>query len=92
VATNSDDEVRVGKPKTSAVGIPAIRYAMQYALSEMGVARSAKTLHELNQTGGFDCPSCAWPDPKAGERSFAEFWPGKPRAIALMVRFSQLTR
>jgi len=73
MTTNPDDEVRVEKPKTSAVGIPAIRHAMQYAVSEMGVTRGVKTLHALNQTDGFDCPSCAWPDPKAGERSFAEF-------------------
>ncbi|MGC1238876.1 MAG: FdhF/YdeP family oxidoreductase [Acidimicrobiales bacterium] len=82
MTTNPDDEVRVEKPKTSAVGIPAIRHAMQYAVSEMGVARSAKTLHALNQTDGFDCPSCAWPDPKAGDRSFAEFCENGAKATA----------
>ena len=73
MATNSDDEVRVEKPKTSAAGIPAIRHALQYAASEMGVTRGVKTLLALNQTSGFDCPGCAWPDPKAGDRSHAEF-------------------
>ncbi|HEY5267102.1 MAG TPA: FdhF/YdeP family oxidoreductase [Acidimicrobiales bacterium] len=73
MATSSEDEVKVGKPKSSAVGIPAIRHAMQYAITEMGVTRGAKTLLALNQTSGFDCPSCAWPDPKSGDRSHAEF-------------------
>src|ERR1039458_1806259 len=73
MATNSDDEVRVEKPKTAAAGIPAIRHALQYAASEMGVTRGVKTLLALNQTSGFDCPGCAWPDPKAGDRSHAEF-------------------
>jgi molybdopterin-dependent oxidoreductase alpha subunit len=82
MTTNSGDEVRVEKPKTSAVGIPAIRHAMQYAVSEMGVARGAKTLHALNQTDGFDCPGCAWPDPKAGDRSFAEFCENGAKATA----------
>src|ERR1039458_1453340 len=82
MTTNSGDEVRVEKPKTSAVGIPAIRHTMQYAVSEMGVARGAKTLHALNQTDGFDCPGCAWPDPKAGDRSFAEFCENGAKATA----------
>jgi len=82
MTTNPDDEVRVGPPKTSAVGIPAIRRAMQYSVSEMGVTRGAKTLHRLNQTDGFDCPSCAWPDPKAGDRSFAEFCENGAKATA----------
>jgi anaerobic selenocysteine-containing dehydrogenase len=82
MTTNPEDEVRVEEPKTSAVGIPAIRHAMQYAVSEMGVTRSAKTLRALNQTDGFDCPSCAWPDPKAGDRSFAEFCENGAKATA----------
>ena len=82
VTKNSDDEVHVIKPKTSAVGIPAIRYAVQYAVSEMGVSRATTTLRVLNQTDGFDCPSCAWPDPKAGERSFAEFCENGAKATA----------
>ncbi len=34
----------------------------------MGAARSIKTLLDVNQKDGFDCPGCAWPDPD-GERS-----------------------
>src|ERR1035437_7463339 len=82
MATNSDDEVRVEKPKTSAAGIPAIRHALQYAASEMGVTRGVKTLLALNQTSGFDCPGCAWPDPKAGDRSHAEFCDNGAKATA----------
>jgi molybdopterin-dependent oxidoreductase alpha subunit len=73
VAANSDDEVKVGEPKTSAVGIPAIAHALGAAVSEMGVRRGARTLFALNQVDGFDCPGCAWADPKAGERAHAEF-------------------
>ena len=73
MATNSDDEVRVEKPKTSVAGMPAIRHALQYAAVEMGVTRGVKTLLAMNQTSGFDCPGCAWPDPKVGDRSHAEF-------------------
>ena len=35
----------------------------------------------LNQAGGVDCPSCAWPDPD-GHRSFTEFCENGAKAIA----------
>ncbi|ORE92680.1 oxidoreductase alpha (molybdopterin) subunit [Stappia sp. 22II-S9-Z10] len=35
------------------------------ALTEQRAAhKCARTLRPLNQPEGFDCPSCAWPDPK----------------------------
>ncbi|HQU00733.1 MAG TPA: FdhF/YdeP family oxidoreductase, partial [Acidimicrobiales bacterium] len=79
---DAHDELRVERPETAAVGIPAIRYALKIAVNEMGAARSAKALLSLNQTNGFDCPSCAWPDPKSGERSFAEFCENGAKATA----------
>jgi molybdopterin-dependent oxidoreductase alpha subunit len=48
----------------------------------MGVVRGAKTLHALNQTEGFDCPGCAWPDPAPGKRSHAEFCENGAKAAA----------
>ena len=49
----------------------------------MGMVRCNKTLLNLNQTKGFDCPSCAWPDPKPGERSgIAEYCENGARAVA----------
>lgn len=74
--------MRVKAPEAVAVGIPGVRHAMQHALSEMGVARSASTLLKLNQTQGFDCPGCAWPDPPAGERSHSEFCENGAKAAA----------
>jgi hypothetical protein len=60
--------------KQTAAGLTAIRVAMQHTVDEMGVADGARMLHGLNQEGGFDCQSCAWPDPPAGERpAFAEY-------------------
>ena len=80
---SSDDEpdVRaVDEPKTSAVGLPAIASSMQYALSEMGMRRAAKTLLKMNHVDGFDCPSCAWPDPD--RRHTAEFCENGAKAVA----------
>lgn len=82
MAGREDDELRVTKPKKSSVGIPGIRHALQYAVGEMGVVRGSRTLRELNQTEGFDCPGCAWPDPVAAKRSFAEFCENGAKAAA----------
>ncbi|RYD60149.1 MAG: FdhF/YdeP family oxidoreductase, partial [Verrucomicrobiaceae bacterium] len=46
-----------------------------------GVVRGTKALLDLNQAGGFDCPSCAWPDPDR-DRSHAEFCENGAKAIA----------
>jgi molybdopterin-dependent oxidoreductase alpha subunit len=70
------------KPKTSAVGVPAIVSSTKLALAEMGTTRSIKTLTKVNHTDGFDCPSCAWPDPDPEHRKLAEFCENGARAVA----------
>jgi molybdopterin-dependent oxidoreductase alpha subunit len=55
-----------------AGGVTAALTAAKYAFSEMGVARGTRTLLQLNQKDGMDCPGCAWPEPD-GERSHFEF-------------------
>ena len=82
MGTDRDESLRVGPPKTTAVGIAGVRHAMAYALGEMGVGRSVTTLRAINQVDGFDCPGCAWPDPASGERSHAEFCENGAKAAA----------
>jgi len=53
-------------------GIPAVLSAAKYTFGEMGVVRGTRTLLQLNQKQGIDCPGCAWPEPD-GERSHFEF-------------------
>jgi molybdopterin-dependent oxidoreductase alpha subunit len=55
-----------------AGGIPAVITAAKFAFGEMGVVRGTRTLLQLNQKEGIDCPGCAWPEPD-GERSHFEF-------------------
>jgi molybdopterin-dependent oxidoreductase alpha subunit len=71
---------KVGKRKDAAAGIPSVAQALHYALAEMGAQRSAQTLRRMNQTDGFDCPSCAWPDPE--HRKIAEFCENGAKAVA----------
>jgi len=56
----------------SAGGAKAALVAAKFAWDEMGVVRGTRTLLQLNQKGGIDCPGCAWPEPD-GERSHFEF-------------------
>src|SRR6185437_6534276 len=75
-------ELRVEPPKKSSVGIPGITQTVHYALEEMGPQRSLRTLTALNQADGFDCPSCAWPDPSPEHRKTAEFCENGAKAVA----------
>jgi molybdopterin-dependent oxidoreductase alpha subunit len=70
-----------GKPQHHAAGLPAVLSAMRQALSQMGARRTLSTLTRLNQHEGFDCPGCAWPDPK-GHRHAAEFCENGAKAVA----------
>lgn len=56
-------------------------HAMRHAIGKAGVARAKDALTKLNQKGGFDCPSCAWPDPD-GHRSSFEFCENGAKAVA----------
>jgi molybdopterin-dependent oxidoreductase alpha subunit len=70
------------KPASKAAGgIPAIVVTAKTAFSEMGVVRGVRTLLQLNQTGGFDCPGCAWPEPD-GQRSHVEFCENGAKHVA----------
>jgi len=77
-----NNEIRVKKPVRSAVGVPAVRHALQYVAREPGVVRGSRALLKMNQHHGFDCPGCAWPDPLPGQRSFAEFCENGAKAAA----------
>jgi molybdopterin-dependent oxidoreductase alpha subunit len=65
--------ISVGKVGKFAAGVPAVVQSMKFAYKNMGPVKGARMLLALNQTDGFDCPGCAWPDPPGGERSHAEF-------------------
>lgn len=73
--------IQIQPIKKVAGGVPAVVEAMKSAWSEMGVVRGSRTLLQLNQVGGFDCPGCAWPEPDA-ERSHAEFCENGAKHVA----------
>ncbi|RZA36166.1 MAG: FdhF/YdeP family oxidoreductase [Lysobacteraceae bacterium] len=48
--------------------------------SQMAVGREANALRRVNQPAGFDCPGCAWPDPK--HTSSFEFCENGAKAVS----------
>ncbi|MFC5049423.1 FdhF/YdeP family oxidoreductase [Rubritalea spongiae] len=68
-------------PKTWAAGAPAVISSLKHVMSTAGPVRGTKALLDLNQMGGFDCPSCAWPDPD-DHRAMTEFCENGAKAIA----------
>jgi molybdopterin-dependent oxidoreductase alpha subunit len=61
---------RVEEIPSAAAGAKAVGVSMAHALRELGLAAGVRMLAKLNQADGFDCQSCAWPDPPAAERAF----------------------
>jgi formate dehydrogenase major subunit len=78
----SESDLTVGHQKEYAAGVKAVSVSMQRALGHMGAKRTAQTLIKLNQADGFDCMSCAWPDPEVGHRHAAEFCENGAKAVA----------
>ncbi|WP_327365350.1 FdhF/YdeP family oxidoreductase [Streptomyces sp. NBC_01217] len=68
-----DDRLSVTPPKDWAAGVPAVVHALGYSLGQTSVRRTGLTLLTMNQTGGIDCPGCAWADPSPGHRHRNEY-------------------
>jgi molybdopterin-dependent oxidoreductase alpha subunit len=73
--------LRLTEPSRAAGGVPAVISSARHGFREMGVTRAVRTMLKVNQKGGVDCMSCAWPDPD-GERAAAEFCENGAKAVA----------
>ncbi len=66
-------------PESWAAGVPGVYHSMKPAIEQMGLNRTRKTVMAMNQKDGFDCPSCAWPDPH--HRKAFEFCENGAKAV-----------
>jgi molybdopterin-dependent oxidoreductase alpha subunit len=80
VTDRDDGAPAVRPPETVAAGVGGVVWGLRHALRHMGPRRSVSTLLKVNQTDGFDCPGCAWPEPD--HRSIAEFCENGAKAVA----------
>jgi len=84
-------DLKVTKPKTWAAGIPAVYEAMKDVFEETGTVRGMHALLKMNQKGGFDCSSCAWPDPDDDRSPIAEYCENGAKALAEEATTKKLT-
>lgn len=75
-----NNTLKIKKVKSVAAGIPAATSSILHGLKKMGSIKTVKTLTTVNQPEGFDCPGCAWPDPK--HSSAFEFCENGAKAVA----------
>lgn len=64
-----------------AGGISAITSSAKHVFKQVGLQEGTKVMLKVNQTDGFDCPGCAWPDPDH-DRSTFEFCENGAKAVA----------
>ena len=69
------------KKAKAAGGVPAIVATIKTLSEETGLVRGVRTLLTVNQSGGVDCPGCAWPEPDQ-KRSHFEFCENGAKHIA----------
>jgi len=84
------DEPQGVKPYPGpAGGWGALRAVARAVREQMGASPDTRALLQMNQPDGFDCPGCAWPDPK--HTSSFEFcengakavtWEATPKRVA----------
>ncbi len=87
-----EQDLQVTPQQDHAAGVTAVAVSMKRSLERMGPLRTARTLTRLNQVEGFDCPSCAWPDPEPGHRARAEFCENGAKAVAEEATRDRATR
>ena len=73
--------IQLDEPKQAAAGVPAVASSLKHVYGNAGLMRGTAAMLSLNQWEGFDCPSCAWPDPE-DHRSAFEFCENGAKAIA----------
>jgi molybdopterin-dependent oxidoreductase alpha subunit len=84
-------DLKVTQPKKWAAGIPAVYEALKDIKHESGLLRGIGASLKMNQKGGFDCSSCAWPDPDDDRSPIAEYCENGAKALAEEATTKKLT-
>ncbi len=75
-------DLKVTEPKTWAAGMHGVMAAFSDIFEETGATRGMKALLKMNQKGGFDCSSCAWPDEDGDRSPIAAYCENGAKALA----------
>ena len=74
-------QIKIGRSEDFAAGMPAVLRASEHLAHSSGFVRGMNLMRHVNQKGGIDCMSCAWPEPD-GDRSFFEYCENGAKAVA----------
>jgi len=74
--------LKVTPVKKWAAGVPAVMASVKDLIENKDLIRGGKALFKMNQFDGFDCPSCAWPDPDDDRSPIAEYCENGAKALA----------
>ncbi|AFK01791.1 oxidoreductase alpha (molybdopterin) subunit [Emticicia oligotrophica DSM 17448] len=74
--------IKTAEPAKEAAGFTAVFSSVKHVFGAMPIRRGLKSLLNLNQKGGVDCPSCAWPDPDGQRSKIAEYCENGAKSIA----------
>ncbi|MEA2767383.1 MAG: hypothetical protein QOD93_345 [Acetobacteraceae bacterium] len=91
VQVNEPEGGAVFEPYENPAGGWGALHATAHALREQSIVlKGSKALLSMNQPDGFDCPGCAWPDPK--HTSSFEFCENGAKAVAFELTKRKVTR
>ncbi len=74
--------LKLQPPKDWAAGAPAVMHSLEQLVLNASVLRGGRALFTMNQFDGFDCPSCAWPDPDDERSALGEYCENGAKALA----------
>lgn len=75
-------DLKLTHVEDKAAGVPAVMAAFSDLFEEKTPVRGMRALFKMNQMGGFDCPSCAWPDPDDERSALGEYCENGAKALA----------
>jgi anaerobic selenocysteine-containing dehydrogenase len=78
------------QPNAAAGGWGALHATAKALREQSALVKGGRSLLSMNQPDGFDCPSCAWPDPK--HTSSFEFCENGAKAVAWETTEKRVTR
>jgi len=84
-------DLEVTPVKKWAAGVPAVVASVSDLIVNKTLIRGGAALFKMNQFDGFDCPSCAWPDPDDDRSPIAEYCENGAKALAEEATTKKLT-
>src|SRR4051794_20370892 len=91
-AQSPDDEERavLRQPHRVAAGMRAVTESLKFTMRETGLTRGLRDWLKVNKKDGFDCQSCAWPNPDDHRHVF-EFCENGVKALTSEATRKQIT-